>query len=46
MKYLFWNYLEIIEQTESHPFIKNHRIDKINYADHLPIKFEIREEFV
>lgn len=36
-----WVFFEIIEKTENHNFIRNTSIDKANYSDHLPIKFEI-----
>lgn len=36
-----WDYFDIIERTESYDFIKNEVIDKTDYSDHLPLKFEI-----
>ena len=36
-----WDYFGIIEQTETHKFVNKDIIDKHNYSDHLPIKFEI-----
>ena len=36
-----WDYFGIIEKTESYYFVSNEKIDKSNYSDHLPIKFEI-----
>lgn len=36
-----WDFFEIIEKTKKHSFIKNKIIDKAQYSDHLPIKFEI-----
>lgn len=32
--------LEIITQTTSHTFYANNNIDKTNYSDHLPVKFD------
>lgn len=36
-----WDYFEIVEGTKTHNFVPNTTIDKDNYSDHLPIKFEI-----
>ena len=36
-----WDFFEIVERTESFQFIKNEIIDKNQYSDHLPLKFEI-----
>lgn len=36
-----WDYFDIVEQTKSYQFIRNEMVDKRNYSDHLPIKFEI-----
>lgn len=36
-----WNYFEIVERTKTHNFVPHTTIDKNNYSDHLPIKFEI-----
>ena len=36
-----WDYFGIIEKTESYKFISNEIINKTNYSDHLPLKFEI-----
>lgn len=36
-----WNNFVIIEETKDHKFIRNEIIDKNNYSDHLPVKFEI-----
>lgn len=36
-----WDYFSIIEETEHYKFISNEIIDKTNYSDHLPFKFEI-----
>lgn len=37
-----WDYFGIIEKANNYNFINNAKIDKSNYSDHLPIKFEIR----
>lgn len=36
-----WDFFEIVEGTREHNFVPNTTIDKVNYSDHLPIKFEI-----
>ncbi len=36
-----WDYFGIVERTKDYEFIRNDVIDKSNYSDHLPIKFEI-----
>lgn len=36
-----WDYFGIIEKTDNYNFVNNSKIDKYNYSDHLPIKFEI-----
>ncbi len=36
-----WDYFGIVERTESYSFIKNGIIDKRQYSDHLPLRFEI-----
>lgn len=36
-----WDYFGIIEKTDNYNFVSNSKIDKYNYSDHLPIKFEI-----
>ena len=36
-----WEYFGIVEKTESYQFVSREMIDKSNYSDHLPIKFEI-----
>ena len=36
-----WDYFGIIEKTDNYNFVSNAKIDKSNYSDHLPIKFEI-----
>lgn len=37
-----WEEFEIISEIGEKAFIKNNKIDKENYSDHLPVKFEIR----
>lgn len=39
-----WNYFNIVEKTNSYDFVPNSIIDKERYSDHLPLKFEIKEE--
>lgn len=36
-----WNYFDIVEQTKDFQFIRHEVIDKHQYSDHLPLKFEI-----
>lgn len=36
-----WDYFGIIERAKGYEFIRNEVIDKSNYSDHLPIKFEM-----
>ena len=36
-----WDFFEIIEGTRNYSFIKNGIINKMQYSDHLPLKFEI-----
>lgn len=36
-----WDYFDIVEKTKSYQFIRNEIIDKRNYSDYLPLKFEI-----
>lgn len=36
-----WKYFDIVEKTDKLSFVNNDIIDKNNYSDHLPIRFEI-----
>lgn len=36
-----WQFFDIVEKTKNHNFIKNGIINKTEYSDHLPLKFEI-----
>lgn len=36
-----WEFFDIIEKTEMHKFMSKDIINKVNYSDHLPLKFEI-----
>lgn len=38
-----WDYFDIVEKTKSYNFLSHSTIDKINYSDHLALKFEIME---
>mgnify|MGYP001025613030 CR=1 FL=1 len=39
-----WDFFSIVERTKDFNFISNHKINKKDFSDHLPIKFEIIEE--
>lgn len=36
-----WEYFGVVERTEKYNFIIDHKINKIDFSDHLPLKFEI-----
>jgi len=37
-----WDSFYIIEKTQNFEFIKNKKINKKDYSDHLPLTFEIK----
>ena len=39
-----WTYFDYITEINKMSFMKNGKIDKKKYSDHLPLKFEIMEE--